>query len=572
MAALGNATEDVDIVVMGSGAAGLSAALFAALEGLSVLVCEKSNLIGGTTATSAGTIWIPGSRQASRAGLNDSVEAAQQFLALELNGFGGAHLRRAYLEAGPDAIEQLERKTDVKFAATAHHPDYHDGVGSATGGRALTPLPFDGRRLGSDFALLRPPIPEFMILGGMMIGKEDIFHLVNRYRSLKSLRHSVRLVVRHMMDRMCYRRGTQLVMGNALVARLLYSLRKQPNVQIELKRTVLRLVTEQDRVVGVVTDENGSSRTIRARRGVVLASGGFPQSADWRGKLMPNPMSDQRSLGFRGNVGDGLTLAQSVGGSIERDHDAPAFLVPVSILCREDGSVGQYPHVYLDRAKPGIIAVNKSGRRFVNEADSYHDFVLAMYRTPDAIPAHLICGSDFVARYGIGLVPPGAHDLSTYTRSGYLIEAASLEELAGRIGVPADVLGQTVVHYNEGACAGVDHDFGRGGTELNRFNGDPEHGPNPCVGPITGRKYYAMALYPGDIGTSVGISTNEDARVLDQNGREIPGLYACGNDMSSIMRGRYPGPGITLGPAITFAYRAIAHAAGHPLPLGKNNS
>jgi succinate dehydrogenase/fumarate reductase flavoprotein subunit len=559
----------VDLLVVGGGAAGLSTALFAALEGLSVLICEKSDQIGGTSATSAGTVWIPGSKQAERAGLGDSANAAQQFLDVEVRGFGSAHLRRAYLETGPEAIERLERETEVKFAAAAQHPDYHDGPGSAVGGRALTPLPFDGRMLGKDFDHLRPPIPEFMLLGGMMVGKNDIAHLIKRYRSWSSFWHSAGLVARYALDILRYRRGTRLVMGNALVARLLYSLRKQENVEIRLGAPVLELLTRNGRIVGGIIDD-GKRRIVRARRGVVLASGGFPQSRRWRDELMPALLAQQRSLGFVGNVGDGATLAFAVGGTIERDHAVEAFLMPVSLTRRNDGSEGQFPHIYLDRAKPGVIAVNRAGRRFVNEADSYHDFVLAMFRDGNATPAHLICGDEFIAKYGIGLVPPGTRNVAPYVKAGHLVGGGSLVELAARIGVPPQELTETVERYNKSAQAGTDEEFGRGSTEMNRFNGDPEHRPNPCVGPVIGPRYYAMALWPSDIGTSVGLRTNEDGSVLDATGAAIAGLYAVGSDMSSIMRGCYPGPGITLGPAITFGYRAAMHAAGRPIPIGKN--
>ena len=559
-----------DILVMGSGAAGLSASLFAAAEGLTVVVCEKSDQIGGTTATSAGTVWVPGSRNAEQAGLSDSRAAVETYLDGELRGFGGGDLRRAYLESAPEAIEQLEKNSDVKFLAAARHPDYHDGPGSTQGGRALVPAPFDGRLLGDDFRLIRPPIKEFLLLGGMMVNKDDITHLINRFRSWRSFRHSVALVTRYCLDRLRYPRGTRLVMGNALVGRLFNSLRQKRSITLRLGWAVSELIMQDGRVTGAVITKGDGRCVIRARLGVVLAGGGFPQGQGLRAELMPARAAGQRSLGFAGNTGDGIRLARQAGGTVESDHDVPAFLVPVSVMRRNDGSEAVFPHIYLDRAKPGVIAVNRHGLRFINEADSYHDVVLAMYRTEDAIPAYLICGAGFIEKYGMGMVPPGATNFSRFVDAGYLLEAFSIGELAGKIGVPGVALEATIERYNRDAAKGIDSDYGRGSTELNRFNGDPEQQPNPCVGPIKGPRYFAMAMWPGDIGTSTGIRTDENGVVLNARSEPIAGLYACGNDMSSVMRGRYPGPGITLGPAITFSYRAVMHAAGRPRMPGRN--
>ena len=219
----------------------------------------------------------------------------------------------------------------------------------------------------------------------------------------------------------------------------------------------------------------------------------------------------------------------------------------------------------LDRAKPGVIAVNSAGRRFVNEAVSYHDFVLAMFecdKTTPSIPAWLICDAAFLRKYGLGVVYPGHRNPAKFVDNGYLVSAPLIDELAGKIGVDPEQLRATVTRYNGFAEAGVDVDFGKGETELNRFNGDADHKPNPCIGPLARPPFYALAVWPADIAVSTGLATDADARVLDSDGKPIPGLYACGNDMASVMAGSYPGPGTTLGPAIVFAYRAAMHARG----------
>ncbi len=561
--------EEVDVLVIGGGAAGLASAVFASSEGFDVLVCEKSDQVGGTAATSAGTVWVPGSTQAKRSGMANSLGEAARFLAHETQGLGGAELRRAYLETAPHAIDYLEENSDLKFQAISLHPDYHDGPGSTTGGRPLSPVEFDGRLLKEDFDLIRPPIAEFMLFGGMMVAKQDIVHLLSAFRSPRSAIHSLKLLVRYGLDRLRYKRGTRLVMGNAFVARLFYTLRRRQNVSFWFKASPMRLIQEGQRVAGAVVSRDGKIITVRARRGVILASGGFPAGKALREELIPARMAQHDSLAFPGNVGDGLRLAREAGGDVETQHGAPLFHMPVSIMKKPDGSVARYPHVYLDRAKPGLIAVNGRGERFANEANSYHDFVAAMLADETAIPAYLICGGDFIYKYGLGLIYPRTRKLKPYLDAGYLRTADTLSALAEQINVDAGALERTVRLFNADASTGVDRAFGRGSSELNKFNGDPSYVSNPCVAPVAGPPYYAVAVWPSDIGCSLGIRTDENGSVLAETG-VVENLYACGNDMNSVMRGTYPGPGITLGPAVTFAYRAIMHAAGKPHIVGQN--
>jgi succinate dehydrogenase/fumarate reductase flavoprotein subunit len=261
-----------------------------------------------------------------------------------------------------------------------------------------------------------------------------------------------------------------------------------------------------------------------------------------------------------------MVLGEGLGARIApEEHGRSGLWTPVSVTRHADGSKGLYPHLMLDRAKPGLIAVDKAGRRFVNEAVSYHDFVEAMFdanaRAP-AIPCHLICDADFIAKYGLGVAYPGMRSFARLVASGYLKRGDTLDELAAQIGVDAAGLRATVARHNGFAQAGVDVDFAKGETELNRFNGDETHTPNPCIGPIACAPFYALELWPAEIAVSTGLSTDADARVLDRDRNIIPGLYACGNDMASPMSGSYPGPGTTLGPGMVFAYRAAMRAAG----------
>jgi succinate dehydrogenase/fumarate reductase flavoprotein subunit len=270
-------------------------------------------------------------------------------------------------------------------------------------------------------------------------------------------------------------------------------------------------------------------------------------------------------MSHEGNRGDGVDIGQRLGATITSEHGSSGLWTPVSITKRPDGSNGLFPHLVLDRAKPGLIAVNSAGRRFVNEADSYHDFVLAMFeshKTAPTIPAYLICDSVFIEKYGLGVVYPGHSNVAKFVDSGYLVSGHTLDELAAKIAVDPAQLHKTVARYNGFAEAGVDVDFGKGEAELNRFNGDATRRPNPCIGPLAAAPFYAVAVWPADIAVSTGLSTDRDARVLGTDGKPILGLYACGNDMASVMAGSYPGPGTTLGPAIVFAYRAAMHARG----------
>lgn len=561
--------REVDLLVAGAGPAGMTAALVAAIEGLDVVICEKSEQIGGTGATSAGTLWIPGNRLGREAGFSDTAEDAGRYLDSLVGAGGGTGngdaLRATFLKDGPGVIDYLIEHTELRFESCGKHPDYRNNLpGAGLAGRNIIPEVFDGRLLGAEFKRVRPPIPEYMLLGGMMVGKADIAPLLSRYRSLAGFLHSARIVTRYFADRLSHRRGTRLTMGNALVARLFHSLRKR-KVPVLFGAPIGELLREDGRVAGAVVGEGGEVQRIRARKGVVMATGGFAHDRKFREAFMPAP-TPPYSMSPEGNTADGMRLAEGIGAEIDGDgHRGGGFWTPVSVTKRADGTDGLYPHLSLDRAKPGLIAVNSAGRRFVNEAVSYHDFVEGMYRSHevvDTMPAWLVCEAAFVKKYGLGAILPGTGNLRPFADEGYITMADTLAELARKIEVDADGLADTVGRHNRFAEDGTDPDFGKGDYELNRFNGDPDHGPNPCLGPIAKPPFVAIAVWPAEIGCSVGLSTDADGVVLDAERHPIGGLYACGNDMSSVMSGTYPGPGITLGPAVVFGYRVAMHAAG----------
>jgi len=556
--------HQVDLLVAGAGPAGMTAALIASLEGLNVLLCEKSEQVGGTGATAAGTLWIPGNHQSKAAGFDDSAADAERYLDALIGSDGRRDLRKAFLHTGPEAIDYLQKRTDVQFVPCGKHPDYRGNLpGAGVFGRAIVPKPFDGRLLGADFARVRPPIPEYLLLGGMMVGKDDIPPLIGRFKSAKNFIHSARLVLRYLADRLRFTRGTRLMMGNALVARLFYSLKKR-DVPVLFGAALTELIGDAHRITGARLRQGERDIVVTARKGVVLATGGFGHNKAFREKFMPQP-TPAHSLACDTNRGDGVALGLKLGASIAPEKGRGGLWTPVSITRRRDGSEGLYPHLSLDRPKPGLLAVNSTGRRFVNEACSYHDFVEAMFerhKVEPSIPAWLICTGHFIETYGLGDIHPGTRDVRPFERNGYIVSGGTLEALAQKIGVPAAALAETVARHDRFAETGIDLDFGKGETELNRFNGDPRHGPNPCIGALGAPPFHAIAVWPAEIAVSTGLATDPDARVLDAEGRPIPGLYACGNDMASVMGGAYPGPGTTLGPAAVFAYRAVMHARG----------
>ncbi|WP_426609026.1 FAD-dependent oxidoreductase [Bradyrhizobium sp. McL0616] len=556
--------SETDLLIVGAGAAGMTAALVGTLQGLRVVLCEKSDVVGGTTATSAGSVWIPGSRQSTVAGVPDSIAAAKTYL-LALLGANACDQRlAAYLDSGPVVLDYLERRTSVAFAPPPVHPDYRDLPGAAIGGRALGTLPFDGRKLGPDFARVRPPRREFMVLGGMMVGKADIHALVRPFGAWRNFIHALGLLLRHAADRLRFKRGTRLIMGNALVGRLLYDLRRLA-VDIRYQTALKDLVRDGDDIVGAVLSSPSGDLAIRAHRGVVLATGGIGWSQELRERLLPED-ARRYSLAPTSNTGDGLLAGERASGEIDRTLASPALWMPSSVMQQPDGHLSVFPHIMLDRAKPGLLAVDGSGRRFVNEAGSYHDFVEGMLRSnrsAASIPAHLICDGSFIADFGIGLVHPGTRDLRPFIAAGYLVEGNTIAVLADRLGVDDDALSRTIESYNAFARSGIDAEFGRGTTELNPFNGDPANKPNPCLRPIVPGPCYAVTVWPSDLASSAGLRTDSNGRVLQSGGeRPIRGLYAIGNDAASIFHGTYPGPGTMIGPAIVFAWRAAMDAAG----------
>lgn len=551
---------------MGSGVAGLVAALVAALEGARPLVVERAATIGGTGARSSGTLWIPDNHHLRAAGIRGDRERARTYL-LALGGDRvDVALLDAFLDGGPAMLLDLERRAGIVFRPYPQAADYRQDVpGAASGFRALEPPVFDGRRLGRDFARIEPPIPELALLGGrLMVTRAEAARLARIDRSPADLAFALGLFARYLRDRLAgWPRGTRLVLGNALVARLLYELLRRGG-EVWTGVRARRLLLADGRVVGLEAEGPEGVLTLKARHGVVLAGGGFPAGPAWRARWLPEPVPEHTPAA-PGADGSTLELALEAGAALAPPPPDRALWFPSSLVPRRDGTTGVYPHIVLDRAKPGLVAVDATGRRFVDEAVSYHEFVRAMYRRHREVPcfpAWLVCDSRFLRRYGLGAVRPRDPLPGRWVRRGYLVTAPTIPGLARAIGVDPAGLAETVERVNRFAASGVDEDFGKGSDPYDRSNGDPEHRPNPCLGPLRDPPFFAVAVWPTPLATSLGLAVDARARVLDARGRPIPGLWACGNDMRHPFGGEYPGPGAQLGPASTFARIAARDALG----------
>ena len=551
-----------DLLVVGSGAGGLSAAVTAAWHGLKVIVAEKEPVFGGTTAWSGGWMWSPGNPLAQRAGIIEPVEAPREYLRQVLgNNFNEARVN-AFLDAAPHMVAFFESHTALEFEAGNRICDIYGNVsGAGTGGRSVIAAPFDARALGRLVDRLRLPMRETTLMGMTIQAGPDLAAFMNVTRSPRAFAHVARRFGRHLADLARHGRGMQLRNGIALVGRLLRSA-ADLGVDLRTSSPAIKLLTVDHAVRGAVLATPAGELDVQARLGVVLATGGFPHDPERRGAMFP-AAAEHWTVAAPSATGDGLRLGESAGGCVDDSLAAPGAWCPVSLVPHEDGTVGRFPHI-IERGKPGIIGVLADGRRFCNEGNGYHDYVAAMLRAipkGQEVASWLVCSRDFQRRYGLGIVRPTPMPARPYLRSGYLKAGASIAELARHCGIDSEGLQRTVAEYNLHARTGEDPAFGRGSTPYNRSQGDAAHRPNPCVAPIECGPFYAVKVLPGSFGTFAGLKTDGSARVLDQNSAPIPGLYAVGTDMASVMGGHYPAGGINLGPAMTFGYIAARHAA-----------
>lgn len=547
-----------DVLVIGSGAAGFATAITARKAGLDVLVVEKASVFGGTTATSGGYVWIPGNSLAAKAGIEDDPGASRRYLREELgNDYDEAKIE-TYLANGPKMIDFFVDEIGIPFITTAM-PDYHpDRPGALPNGRSLQVKPVGAAILGNELRRLRP-LPRELSLFGMGISSgSDLSHFYKFGRSVPSTLRVAGLLLKYGYDVVRYGRGQSLVNGNALIARLASALFSMGS-QVWTFSPANELIFENDRVAGAIVNRNGHQIEVRARRGVVLSSGGFAQNVERRSQIYAHPaLADEHvSLTAPGNVGDGARMAESAGGYVEYDIPNAGAWMPISRVPHPDGSWGAIIHS-VNQGKPGMIAVLRNGHRFVDESVSYHDFVERLIAHPESgrpAGAFLICDHNAFAKYGLGYAKPFL-PMRALIDAGYLYKADTIEALAVQIGIDPARLSQTVMEYNSHAVKGEDPEFFKGKSVYGHYLGDANNPQNPNIAPLADAPFYAVWMYAGDIGNFAGLKTDHHARVLRKDGSAIPGLFAAGNDMASVFRGRYPGGGSLIGPAMTFGFTA----------------
>ena len=556
---------EFDVVVVGSGAGGMLAALRAHDLGLTVVLVEKADVYGGTSAISGGGIWIPNNRHAKRAGLKDSPEAAKAYVEASVGDSVEAERIAAYLDAASRMADYLDEKTRVRYAVAAQYPDYYPSLpGAMAGGRTLDPELFDASVLGDELKRLRPPSPTTLLMGKIAWTARQAHKAMSKSFGWRFM--VVWAMLKFRMDK-AWRKKTGLrrdryaALGSALVAGLRRSMMDR-DIPLWLSSPLERIIEEGGSAVGVEITQNGVLRRIRARKGVILASGGFEQNQSLREQYLPAPTAVRWSATPAGqNTGDSLVAAQALGARTALMDWA--WWCPTIGVPKETSQRG----VFAERAFPGAIVVNGLGRRFANEAEPYLEFGKAMYddhqRTGKTLPAWVIFDAHFRFHYAMGPIMPGQimpdRRIPQEWWDQVLWTADSLDALAGKIGVDPAGLRETVDRMNRFAQTGKDLDFDRGGNVYDRYYGDVNVKPNPCLAPIQKGPFYAMRLDGGDIGTKGGLLTNAHAQVINQSGQPIRGLYAIGNCSSSVMGTSYPGAGSTLGPAMTFGMIAADH-------------
>ncbi|MGX1126251.1 FAD-binding protein [Pseudomonas sp. FFUP_PS_473] len=555
-----------DVIVVGSGAGAMTSAVFLADQGFSVLIVEKSDKYGGTSAISGGGIWIPNNHYFARQGGNDSFELAMRYL----KAAAGEHVDdarlQAYLDNAPKMIEALTRTSRVRYAVAAKYPDYYPHLpGSLPGGRTLDPELFDTSLLGEELDNLRKPSPSTLLMGRIAWTARHAHKAMARSFGWRWL--IMGLMLRYKLDFKWRRKSKfdrRAALGSALVASLRRSLMDR-NVPLWLNTDFRGLLTEQGRVTGVTVQREGQEKQLHARYGVILGSGGFEQNQALREQYLPKPTRMAWSATPPGN-NTGAALEAGIAQGAATALMDWAWWAPTIAVPGEEKPRG----IFAERAFPGAIVVNGEGQRFVNEAAPYLEFVDAMLRDNQrtggkSVPAWVIFDGHFRFHYAMGPLMPAQVMPDSRLRKEWLNtlywKADTLAQLAEQIGVDAVGLERTVDKVNDYARTGQDLDFDRGGNVFDRYYGDSNIKPNPCLAPLRKGPYYAMRLDAGDIGTKGGLLTNEHAQVVRDNGTPIDGLYAIGNCSASVMGTSYPGAGGTLGPAMTFAYVAANHLA-----------
>ncbi|GAA4473657.1 3-oxosteroid 1-dehydrogenase [Rhodococcus olei] len=550
--------DTVDLVVVGSGAAGMAAAITAARNGLSVVIVEKSEYWGGSSARSGGGVWIPGNSVLRRQAPDDDLESARTYLTSIVGEDADGDRIDTYIDRGPEALDFLIANSGLDLEWVRDYSDYFpEAPGGRAAGRSCEPRPFDARALGDDFPTLHPSYTKAPL--GVVVKQSDYRWLSTGLRHWRGPQRMLAVGARSVLGRL--RRKKLVGLGSALMGQLMLGVRAA-GIPVRLGTAMADLLTDGDRVVGVVLDDGNSRSTLRARRGVVLACGGFDHNAAMRRQYQRDPVDTSWSLGAPTNTGDGIAAALRVGAAVTHMDDAwwaPSIPLPNG------------PWFALaERSLPRSLMVNDRGVRFMNESLPYVEATHRMFGGPfgqgdgpaENLPAWLIFDQTYRDRYMFASVPARRPLPRSWQRSGVITSAGTIPELAAQIGVPADALAATVDRFNSHARAGSDPDFGRGRSRYDHYYGDITNKPNPSLGELTTPPFHAAQMIPGDLGTKGGVDTDGAGRALRTDGTVIEGLYAAGNTSAPVMGHTYAGPGATIGPAIVFGYLAALDAAG----------
>lgn len=557
--------QQCDFLIIGSGAAAMSAGLTATVNGLDVLMVEKDEKFGGATARSGGCPWIPCSPQAAAMGYPDSRDEAEAFFKHEAGERYNAETVGAFLDNGPKMLAFIEANSPVRFGFYADLPDYHcDAPGGSKTGRALYPKSWDAAELGKELNRLRPPLRTGTFMG-MQIGTNEVGYYLSAGRKWRSTLYVIKCLLMRVRDQFRAGRTMRLALGNSLIGGLAASYFSGGG-KLWTNSPAKRLVMEGGKVTGAIVETDRGLIEIRAKKGVMIATGGFPHDSALRAELFPNGARAPELWNMfpYGNTGDGIKMATDVGAHFETDTKSPVAFAPIIRMPNVEGSLETMP-AFFQRGLPGLIAVTREGKRFCNEGRSYHDFCVNLLKVtpPEEEPlAWMIVDHKFLRKYGLGPVYPWPMPYRHFIKNGFLKTGNTVSELAHHASLNAEQLVRTIEQFNLHASEGRDPEFHRGTNAFDLANGDPEHKPNPCIAPIENGPFYAIRVFAGCVATFPGLQTNGKGQVLRPDNSPIEGLYAGGNDMLTITGGDYISGGTTVGPGLTFGYIIGNHVGG----------
>ncbi len=556
----------VDVVVVGTGAGGLISALRASHHGLSVMVIEKSANLGGTSAMSGGGIWIPSNRYLKDIDVDDSKEEAFEYMRALIEDKVGDDKLKTYIDLGQPMLDFLMANTQVQYVPAPGYADYYPNIpGWKSGGRTMDPSPISGIPMGKMLYKMNEAPITSKAMGRINMSILEGMQILSTAPGYKKIQRGI--FINYLLDivgRLKGKRDRRLTQGNSLVGGLYLALRDR-GIPIHLNSSAKDLITDNGQITGVVIERDGDTTHINVEKGVILAAGGFESNQEMREEFLPQPSQTDWTAAQHSNTGDMIKAGIEIGAAT--DFMEEAWWAPVVRVPGQKSAIA----LFNEKSKPGLVFVTKDGNRFMNEALPYNTYGEAMYGAYKAgekcIPAYAVFDSRYRDNYMFGPILNRQYQpdwaIPSRLKKGFLKKADTLEELAKQLDINADGLVETAERMKKFAETGVDEDFHRGEDDHDRTYGDPKVTPNPCLGPLDKPPYYGVTIYPGELGTKGGLATDCDARVLNQAGDPIAGLYAIGNCSASMMGSKYPGAGTTLGPALIFGYAAANHLAGN---------